>query len=108
MGTTICGSSSRGVWRMANAPSNRAATITRGVSFESMKPRATFPARPCRFQPGAECAPSANSDVLLSALIPGSVTRLNLFSAQFEAARVADQQLPGLQACQDLHLLPRR
>ncbi len=45
MGTTICGSSSRGVIRMAKAPASSAAAMNSGVSFEFMKVRATSPAR---------------------------------------------------------------
>ena len=37
MGTTICGSSSRGVWSTANAPSRIENTMMSGVSLELMK-----------------------------------------------------------------------
>src|SRR5579859_7723645 len=43
MGTTICGSSSRGVFMMASAPSSSAATMVTGVNLERMKPAAIFP-----------------------------------------------------------------
>src|SRR5579875_1009765 len=46
IGTTICGSSSRGVSRMAKAPTRMAKIITRGVNFELMKARARRPASP--------------------------------------------------------------
>src|SRR5271157_1274221 len=46
IGTTICGSSSRGVCQMLNSPNNNAATITSGVSGESIKACAIFPANP--------------------------------------------------------------
>src|SRR5208337_3073704 len=46
MGTTICGSSSRGVCQMLKSPNDKAATITSGVRGESIKPCAIFPASP--------------------------------------------------------------
>ena len=44
MGTTICGSSSRGVIRMAKAPASSAPAMNSGVSLELMKACATRPA----------------------------------------------------------------
>src|SRR5208337_210406 len=44
IGTTICGSSSRGVCQMLKSPNNNAATITSGVSGESINECAIFPA----------------------------------------------------------------
>ncbi len=44
MGTTICGSSSRGVIRIAKAPASSAPAMNSGVSFELMKVRAISPA----------------------------------------------------------------
>src|SRR5208282_507047 len=46
IGTTICGSSSRGVCQMLKSPSNNAAIITSGVSGESINACAIFPASP--------------------------------------------------------------
>ena len=57
MGTTICGSSSRGVCQILNRPSKSAATITSGVSGETMNACAMVPARP-RFTRASSCAVS--------------------------------------------------
>ena len=46
IGTMICGSSSRGSFQTANAPSSSEAAITSGVSFELIKVRANRPAVP--------------------------------------------------------------
>src|SRR5512132_611160 len=49
MGTTICGSSSRGVSRTANSPSRRLAILIRGVSLLPMKSAARRPLAPRRW-----------------------------------------------------------
>ena len=46
MGTTIWGSSSRGVTMTAKTPMSSAATTIRGVSFEVMKALAILPEMP--------------------------------------------------------------
>ena len=46
IGTMICGSSSRGSFHTAKAPSSREPAITRGVSLEPIQTLANFPARP--------------------------------------------------------------
>ena len=46
MGTMIWGSSSRGKRRTDPIPKRMEAAMIRGVSLESMKARASFPARP--------------------------------------------------------------
>src|SRR6185369_4240980 len=46
IGTLICGSSSRGNRMIAAAPSSTEVMVIKGVSLESMKARATRPARP--------------------------------------------------------------
>src|ERR1035438_706240 len=46
MGTTICGSSSRGSFHTAKTPSNSDPTITRGVSFDLIQALANLPAKP--------------------------------------------------------------
>ncbi len=48
MGTTICGSSSRGSFQTANAPIKSEAAITSGVSLESIQAWAKRPAGPRR------------------------------------------------------------
>ncbi len=46
IGTMICGSSSRGNFHTAKAPSNSEPAITSGVSFDPIQARANFPAGP--------------------------------------------------------------
>jgi hypothetical protein len=48
MGTTICGSSSRGVSTTATTPSRTEARTMTGVSFDDRKGRARRPASPSR------------------------------------------------------------
>ena len=63
IGTMICGSSSRGSFHTAKAPSSNEPAITSGVSLESIQAWANFPAGPSfrsAFTAGPPlCAPSA-------------------------------------------------
>src|SRR5271169_189834 len=99
MGTTIWGSSSRGVLRMLNAPRSSAATITSGVSFESMK---LWAMRPARRNPLGGCITKLD---LLSVIV---LLDLNAFAIQVHRTRFGHEPLAVLEAGQHFDLGPGR
>src|SRR5512146_2749651 len=98
MGTTICGSSSRGVCHTANPPSSRAAMMARGVSFEAMNACATLPAArsvwfiSVRHLFAGQFAPARRGHQALAARESGE--NLNIASGRLAQGHVTQRDLP--------------